>query len=217
MFLQPPGAIHYEPNGYIRTVATDFCDCDFVFEATINVQYAFLDRSRLRHHVYVGIGSGEPNAKNSNEVTCGLVMQFLVDTGRIHVQRRRPEWTRGSGPASEAEVEVADFEPYSTLSPGRHRVRMVKTGDWVCFSVAANFTGGFTGDYETPPISLSTAMPLLNATNSRLVVGTGNCDTMSVQFEDLFDRLHKTPWRQRKTSHDPTSRATAPNREERRR
>jgi hypothetical protein len=25
----------------------------------------------------------------------------------------------------------------------------------------------------------------LNSTNSRLVIGTGNCDTMSVRFEDL--------------------------------
>jgi hypothetical protein len=193
VYQQPPDADDRQSRGYIRTVATDFCDCDFVFEATINVQLAAPD-PLLSHQVYMGIGSGEPNANYYDEMTCGLVMQFLVDAGRIHVQTRWPEWTVAR-PPRDADIEVAGYEPYSTLGPGRHRLRMVKTGDWVRFAVGVNFTGRFTGDYETPPIKLSAAMPLLNSTNSRLVVGTGNCDTMSVRFEDLSIVYTKTPGR----------------------
>ncbi len=70
---------------------------------------------------------------------------------------------------------------------------MVKRGKWLQFLVDADFNGEFKTDYQTRYIDLPAAMPLLNSTNSRLVIGTGNCDTMSVRFEDLSIVYTKPP------------------------
>ena len=62
---------------------------------------------------------------------------------------------------------------------------MSKTGKWVRFAVDADFQGRIPADFTSRPIDLAADAPLLNAANSRLLVGTGNCDTMTVRFEEL--------------------------------
>jgi hypothetical protein len=62
---------------------------------------------------------------------------------------------------------------------------VTKTGKWVTFAIDANFEGQFHADFASIPLDLTATAPLLNATNSRLLVGTGNCDTMTVRFENL--------------------------------
>ena len=62
---------------------------------------------------------------------------------------------------------------------------MVKRGKWLQFFVDANFDGRFQADFQCRWLDLAAIMPELNSTNSRLVIGAGNCDTMSVRLEDL--------------------------------
>ena len=62
---------------------------------------------------------------------------------------------------------------------------MTKSGRQVRFEIDADCKGEFHTDFDSPVIDLPTTAPLLNATNSRLLVGTGNCDTMTVRFDEL--------------------------------
>ena len=119
-------------------------------------------------------------------------MGFIVDTGLIHVQAKRPDWTAGAR-RSRSEDDCRIRAPSGPLAPGRHRLRMVKRGKWLQFLVDADYNGQFQTDFQTRYIDLPAAMPSLNSTNSRLVIGTGNCDTMSVRFEDLSIVYTKTP------------------------
>ncbi len=84
-----------QSRGYIRTVATDFCDCNFICEVTIDVRMDAANLKTLEHQIFFGIGSGEPNPSFYDEMTCGLELEFIVDTGLIHVQAKRPDWTAG--------------------------------------------------------------------------------------------------------------------------
>ncbi len=183
VYQQPPDKGGRQSRGYIRTVATDFCNCDFVCEATIDVRLDAPDLKSLKHEIFFGIGSGEPNPNLYDEMTCGLAMVFVVDTGRIYVQTRRPDCAVGQ-PFKDAD-DIADFAPSGALGPGRHRLQMVKRGKWLQFFVDADFNGRFEADFQTRWLDLAAVMPLLDSTNSRLALGTGNCDTMTVRFEDL--------------------------------
>ncbi|MCG2683205.1 MAG: FecR family protein [Planctomycetales bacterium] len=181
-----------QSRGYIRTVATDFCDRDFVFEATFQVRLDVFGEAAAHHWIYFGIGDGVPNANYFDEVSSGLVLAFSVDNNWAFVQLCRPDTTAArEGDDNKAVAEVAPFG--GTLGPGRHRFRMSKTGKWATFAVDADFKGQFHEDFTSPPLDLPAAAPLSNATNSRLLVGTGNCDTMTVRFEELSVTFPKSP------------------------
>ncbi len=180
-------------RGYIRTVATDFCDRDFVFEATFQMHMdgpAHVPGSDT--YIYFGLGDGVPNANYYNVVTCGLVLDFFVVDGRAFVRFCHPDSNlRGIGNAGRTVAEVA---PPGSLGSGRHRFRMSKVGKWVRFAVDADFEGEFQPDFVSRPIHiLAAGPPLLNATNSRLLVGAGYCDTITVRFEELSITYPKTP------------------------
>ena len=183
VYRQPATSNGRQSRGYIRTVATDFCNRDFVFKATVVVQLEAPDLSHQSHWVFFGIGSGDLNADYYDEMTCGLTAAMVVDMGRVWVRRHCPDFSTTRDISRE--MLAADFTPSDVLTPGRHRLRMVKEGTRVQFAVDANYTGHFQADFSSPWIDLPAVMPLLNANNSRLVVGTGNCDTMKVRFEDL--------------------------------
>ncbi|MBU4398429.1 MAG: FecR family protein, partial [Planctomycetes bacterium] len=180
-----------QSRGYIRTVATDFCDRDFVFEATFQVRLDVLGEAVMYHWIFFGIGDGVPNPNHYDEVSSGLVLVFTVDNGCAPMRLCRPDTTAArEGDGNKWMAEVA---PLGSLGPGRHRFRMSKTGKWATFAVDADAKGEFHADFAGPPIDLPATAPLLDATNSRLLVGTGNCDTMTVRFEELSITYPKTP------------------------
>ncbi|MBN1394911.1 MAG: hypothetical protein JW959_07805, partial [Pirellulales bacterium] len=182
--LAPQGR---QTRGYIRTVAADFCDRDFVFEATFQVHFdgpAHVPGTPSPHHVFFGLGDGVPNADYYDVVTCGLVLEFTADTGELLVRFRHPE-SKLHRPGDLGRT-VTEMAPPGSPRPGRHRFRMSVTGKSVTFAVDADFDGEFQPDFVSRPIHLLAAGPsLLDATNSRLLVGTGNCDAMTVRFEEL--------------------------------
>ncbi len=191
--LTPQGR---QSRGYIRTVAADFCDRDFVFEATFHVRLdgpAHVPGSNAPHHIFFGLGDGVPNANCWDIVTCGLVLNFCVDNGQAWVGRCDPESDLNREVFGNLGGTVTEVVPLGGLSPGRHRFRLTKTGRCVKFAVDADFNGEFQPDFISRPIDLPTAVPLLDATNSRLLVGTGNCDVMTVRFEELSVTYLKTP------------------------
>ncbi len=177
VYQQQPTDNGRQPRGYIRTVATDFCDRDFTFEATFQV-------SEFNNYIFFGLGDGVPNANYWDVVTCGLVLDFVPVSGGAFVRFYHPfSDSRGIGDAGRIVTEVA---PSGRLGPGRHRFRMSKVGKWVRFAVDADFEGEFQQDFVSRSIHLLAAgPPLLDATNSRLLVGTSYCDTMTVRFEEL--------------------------------
>ncbi len=190
VYQQPANTGGRQSRGYIRTVKSDFWDCDFVCEVTIDVRLDAADPGNISHVVYFGIGSGEPNPNYHGEMTCGVVLAFCADTGLLHVQPGRPDWPRGRIFEQE---DIAVFVPSGPLPPGRHRLRMLKRGKWLQFLVDADFNGEFHTDFQCRYLDLAAVMPLLNSTNSHLAIGTGNCDTMSVRFEDLSIVYTKPP------------------------
>lgn len=176
-------------RGYIRTVATDFCNRDFVFEATLHVSLENPDESLQPHghYIFFGIGDGMPNARFFDEVTRGLILAYCADNGWAFVRLCRPE-----AKLDDTDTNVAQLASPGSLPLGRHRFRMTKIGKNVQFAIDADFQGEFHQDFVSPPIHLPTAATLLNASNSRLLVGTGNCDTMRVRFEELSITLLKS-------------------------
>jgi len=64
----------------------------------------------------------------------------------------------------------------------------------VGFEVEANLDQPTQKKYSSRPINLSLDIPpLLDASNSHLLIGTGNCDTVTVGFEDLSISYSQTP------------------------
>ena len=165
----------------------DFCDRDFVFEATFQVELRPAEKYTERHYIFFGIGDGVPNPNYFEEISTGLALGFVVDNGRANVEYCHPDAgsTRSVTDPDAGNKIVAYVAPFRGLGPGRHRFRMWKTGKWVKFAVDADFQGQFHADFTSRAIDLTADAPLLNAANSRLLVGTGNCDTMTVRFEEL--------------------------------
>ena len=184
----PGGVVYREPSlsegkrtrGYIRTVAADFCDRDFVFEATVNVQLDRPDVEHYPHWIFFGIGDGVPNANYNDEPTCALVLGLVMDHGRACLRWCQPDVALAS--KNEYVAEVAPW--WESIRPGKHRIRISKTDKWMRFAVNADYTGTFRPQFVRW-VDLQREAPLLNAANSRLFVGTGYCDTMTVRFEEL--------------------------------
>ncbi len=184
-FANVDGAAEYRnppENGgraYIRTRATDFCDRDFIFEATIKVRLDSPAPDDLSRQVFVGIGDGVPNADFYDAVSTGLTLGYVVDSGLLQVVIRRPDTKVGF------DQNTVVMQMATGMEPGRHRFRFWKRGNWMGFEVDADFKGKFQKDFSSRPINLNTLAPLLNATDSRLFVGTGNCAAGAIRIEDL--------------------------------
>ena len=184
-FVNVSGAAEYryppnnEGRGYIRTCKTDFCDRDFVFDATINVSLKQPDPENVSRQIILGIGDGIPNAGFYDTVTCGLTFGYIIDSGLLQVVFRRPE----TGAGHEENDVISQLA--TGIEPGRHRIRMWKRGNWVGFDMDADFNGKFSADYSTRTINLKLSAPLLDETNSRLFIGTGNCKPGMIRFEDV--------------------------------
>ena len=195
VYQEPPWASFEgrQSRGYLHTAATDFCNRDFTFEATFQVQldasFKTGDFPEWTHRIFFGVGDGVPNPSYFDEVRSGLVLMFVVENGTVSVRLYHPDPT--ATPEADDDkwmtelVSSKERVPADGQGAGRHRFRMSKSGKWVTFAVDRNFTGQFHADFTSPPIDLPATAPLLNATNSRLLVGTGYCDTMTVSFEEL--------------------------------
>ena len=168
-------------RAYLRTVETDYCDRDFVFEGTFHVSLGAADLKTTSHFVYFGIGDGVPNRSYYDEVTCGLRIKWQVDTGRVCIGLLEPQSKVGHP----ADTTVAEVAPAGGLSSGWHRFRISKVGPTVQFTIGPEKPNSYEKEYESPPIDLPSAAPLLNGSNSRLFAGTGNCVNMSVRFENF--------------------------------
>jgi hypothetical protein len=183
--LTEPGR---ENRAYIRTKASDFIDRDFVFEATVRVEYdgpILPANANTGHRIFFGLGDGVPNEHYYDLVRCGVVMDYTVDTGRAFVRYCHPESDLRIS-SQERGREVAEMAAPGSLRPGRHCLRMEKTGPWISFSLDADYDGVFNPDYVGRKIHILSAGPqLLDRANSRLLVGTGNCDKMKVRIEEL--------------------------------
>ncbi len=133
-------------RGYIRTVATDFCDRDFVFEATFQVELRPAEKYTERHYIFFGIGDGVPNPNYFEEISTGLALGFVVDNGRANVEYCHPDAgsTRSVTDPDAGNKIVAYVAPFRGLGPGRHRFRMWKTGKWVKFAVGRTSKGSST-------------------------------------------------------------------------
>ena len=154
MYRQPADAAGRQSRGYIRTVASDFCHRDFVFEVTLQLALDPAFKADQSHYIFFGIGDGVPNKNLADEVTCGLVLAFVVDNGQAFVRLCRPGAKLSHDPFdSDADNPiVAAVTPWASLGPGRHRFRMTKIGNRVFFAIDADFKGNST-PILTPPSS----------------------------------------------------------------
>ena len=175
----------HEHRGYIRTVAADFWNRDFVFEATLDLRLSPVDNSLGYHQIFFGMGDGRPNAKFYDLVSCGVILDLIADKGKAFARFCHPDSYLSGTPTDLGRI-IDEVVPPGGLKPGRHRFRMTKVGRSATFSVDADFNGEFRPDFTSRAIDLTAAgPPLLNATNCRLLIGVGNCDTMKVTIEEL--------------------------------
>jgi hypothetical protein len=191
IYRQPLATGGKQSRGYIRTVATDFCNRDFTFEVTIDIRPGAALKPDGTHSIFVGIGDGVPNGAFYDEVVTGLSLVFSADDGRLVVQSQVPSSTA----AIPTNTTVAPLAAGGVLQPGKHRVRVSKYGDNIRFTFDADYDGRFSADFHGRNVKLRAVAPLLNETNSRLFVGTGNCDAVEVRFEDITitcqDNVHQ--------------------------
>ena len=178
---------NWHPRHYIRSKITDFNLRDFVFEATVIIDLTEADERTYRHRIFFGLADGEPNPDFFDSVKTGLIMSAAFDTGQAFVEYYHPGVNYQLAKTDpEAECSYVSYvAPHYGLKPGRHRLRMWKNGEWVRFAVDADFDKEFKPDFISRPIHLRDSAPLLDESNSRLVVGAGNCDTMNARFEEL--------------------------------
>jgi hypothetical protein len=184
VFKQPFETSGKQSRGYIRTTTTDFCNRDFIFDATIDVRLDTSHKADGSHLVFLGIGDGLPNKKYYDDVFTGFIMSLDFDTGQASVRRCRPD-ADANGDIDAYNKNFAVMSPLDELPAGRYRLRMSKIGNRVSFAIDTHCHGEFHATYNSRAFTLPTVAPLLNATNCRLFVGTGNCNTMTVRFENL--------------------------------
>jgi hypothetical protein len=184
VFKQPLATAGKQSRGYIRTTTTDFGNRDFIFDATVDIRLNASHKADGTHFVFLGIGDGLPNKKFYDDVSTGFVMGLNLDTGQACVRLCRPD-ADANGKMDTYNKTYAVMSPLDELPSGRYRLRMWKIGNWMSFAIDTHCRGDFHATYDSRAFALPTVAPLLNATNSRLFVGTGNCDTMTVRFEDL--------------------------------
>ena len=182
-----PAAVPKQSRGYIRTVATDYCDRDFVFDAVVSLLSPSGKAKHDPHRIYFGIGDGVPNANYYDLVSCGLVLDFTIDSGRVIVRLCYPEIDYRTDPTTHKSYIIAEVAPPGSMGWGRHRLRLTKRGGQVQFAVQKNCYDDdpFKADFESPWLDLAATMPQLNTANSRLLIGTGNLDTVLVLFKEL--------------------------------
>jgi hypothetical protein len=184
IFKQPLGTAGKQSRGYIRTTTTDFCNRDFIFDAMVDVRLDASHKADGSHLVFLGIGDGLPNEKYYDDVFMGFIMSLDFDTGQASVRLCRPD-ADANGDSDTYNKNFAVMSPLDELPAGRYRLRMWKIGNRISFAIDTHCLGEFHATYNSRAFALPTVAPLLNATNSRLFVGTGNCDTMTVRFENL--------------------------------
>jgi hypothetical protein len=152
---------------FVSTVATDYLNVDFV----MNIDYT-LAGGGGPGIVFFGIGSAVPNPSWFGTPSDS----FWAESRPSDFDAGDVQWSTMAG-AGINPPEVT----FATASDGSHRFRIAKTGDSITLSIDIGANGTFDGSVTR---SLSTDLPFLNATNSRLFFGTegGNAtfDNLSI-------------------------------------
>ena len=145
-------------GAYIRTSASDFNLVNF----SLLVTYTVTDGSGSGGMAIMGLGSGIPDDNYYTEPLQSVyVRSFPNDFGDGNVQ---PSINSATG-------NVAELATFGEPGPGTHRLLLTKSGDVITFAVSNAASGTFTADY-TATFSLAGDLPFLDATNSRLFVGS---------------------------------------------
>lgn len=158
---------------YLRTVATDYSNVDFVFEITATIGAG--DASQA---AFVGFGEGLGDENFFFEPhTSAYLRQFPDD-----FEGGRSSFTISSAPQmppNQPPTTVISTEP--APGSGVHRFQIRKSGDVVVFTIDEDYNGVFTPTYSISK-SLSIDLPFLTNTNARLFFGTQGSSTT---FDDL--------------------------------
>lgn len=168
------GAAH--PNSrfreYARTAYADFQQRDFVFEVEVTTTGSDV--------LYVGLGSGEADAANSNEPTQGVYFRWNtpgIAGGRVDVT------VTGAG-GSGGMTNVG-----SIPAAGRHLARLTKRGARLDLQIDAQWPGsGFTPDITYTIPDLTVAAPFLFAAGARGHLFFGGQDG-----NQRFEAVHARP------------------------
>ena len=150
-------------RGYIRTTATNFNTVDF----TLMVTYTISTTGKGGDPVaFIGLGSGSPDGSYYDEPLSAVYLRsFPNDFGDGNTQMSLND---GAGNVTELTPFGSDFG----IGTGTHRALLTKVGDTLTFSIDAHSSSGtFVADYSTT-LSLAGDAPFLDATNSRLFIGT---------------------------------------------
>jgi len=145
-------------GAYIRTTASDFNLINF----SLLVTYTVTDGFGSGGMAIIGLGRGAPDDNYYTEpLQAVYVRSFPNDFGDGFVQ---PSINSATG-------QVSELATFGEPGPGTHRLLLTKSGDVITFTLSNSATGTFTADYTTT-FSLAADLPFLDATNSRLFVGS---------------------------------------------
>ncbi len=160
------------PSGtrrYVTTTATDYNTVDFTFEITFTV-----NTPTAAQTAFIGFGSGAEDQNFFFEPHTSIYLRQFPDdfaSGQLRLTV--------SSAAQVPPNQPPEFTISGPTGPGNgtHRAQIQKTGSVVTLSLDEDYAGGaFTPDYTTSR-NLTTDLPFLNSTNSRLFFGVQSGNT----------------------------------------
>lgn len=154
-------AVNTGARNYLRTVATDFNTVDFVAETVYT-----MDGGNWGAGLFFGLGAAELDPNYSNEP---LHSVYALDCAQDFCQGT---FVR-SLPISGNPILFFSWADPATLTDGTNALRLIKQGDRLTFQMDFRYDPkiGFAPTYSGH-LALSD-VPFLDASNSRLFVGTG--------------------------------------------
>lgn len=154
---------------YIRTVDADYLSTDFTF----NVTYTVPENGGGAGIAFIGFGQGSADPSFFDEPLFSLYIRNGPDDfGDGFLQ---PSINSGSG-------TVNELDQLGLPGAGTHRAQMTRVGDSLVFAFDEDSSSGtFVTDYSRT-FSISSELPFLTTSNSRLFVGSENSGVSFDQF-----------------------------------
>jgi len=135
---------------FVRTVASNYNQADFVFELTIVAK----NTNKQGNSITLGIGPGKPGLKKS------IYMSLRpTSNGLIALSSYKYGWQWDSG--------------HNAIGLGTHRVRLVHKNGELAFQVDKDYAGQFGADYE---YTVRSDLYGLDNTKSHLFFGTNDAN-----------------------------------------
>jgi len=161
--------VNHDDRQYIRTVASNYIDRNFVYELTLNtvpIGYTGVNFIGIGE----GVGSGQYNEPQNS-------IHYRIHSSNVHSGQVDVFWRTPDNPMGTGEYAIG-YLP----ADGPHRVKIEKTGNNLTFSIDSLYDGTFAADFSHTIPDIESYAPFLSESGSHLFFGTA---VTQHSFDDL--------------------------------